>query len=80
MLTEWKQTKLEEPIGQLGADEPSRQVKVVFTFKGSALLGIGLFTKWKNGESQWAELCEDQNHFAAMDMVPTHYIILPEIP
>lgn len=59
----------------------SLQVKVVFTYEGSAYLGIGLFTRWTDGTVEWAELDEDKNHFTEMKHgVPTHYIILPEIP
>lgn len=81
MSTEWIATKDKEPATvndiTFGANV---QVKIVFTYEHTAYLGVGLFTKWNNGETEWAELCDDKNHFAVMERIPTHYIVLPEIP
>lgn len=57
------------------------QVKVAFTYEGTAYLGLGMYTHWRTGHEEWSELSEDKNHFTEMKHgVPTHYIILPEIP
>lgn len=78
----WIETSKKKPIELEDITFGSnKQVKVVFAYKGTACMNIGLYTRWNNGAEEWAELNPDGNTFSRIeDLAPDLYIPLPEIP